>query len=154
MQLAVSFQYRVEDVSAIDAAPAFEPPVATAFLEIEEVIPCHASLTPLTSHWDLLCSGHASSLAGRAGLVETQMGYPKRGRAPVSGMLRVTFSPVEAKAGGNRHLAVGPTTLAVCNRIGRSLLAALDGRFADRSVGAIFTAAAIHTMIGGHQFSL
>ena len=54
MELPVSFQYRIEDVSAIDAAPAFEPPVAAAFLKIEEVIPCHASLTPLTSHWDLL----------------------------------------------------------------------------------------------------
>ena len=88
MELPVSFQYRIEDVSAIDAAQAFEPPVAAAFLKIEEVIPCHASLTPLTSHWDLLCSGHASNLAGRAGLVETQMGYPKRGRDRVSGIFR------------------------------------------------------------------
>ena len=38
MQPAVSFQDRVEDVPAIDATPALEPPFTPAFLQIQEVI--------------------------------------------------------------------------------------------------------------------
>jgi predicted benzoate:H+ symporter BenE len=54
MLSAIFLQHRVEDVPAIDAAPAFHPPLTAAFLKIKEMIPRHASLTPSTSHGDLL----------------------------------------------------------------------------------------------------
>src|SRR6185436_724964 len=60
MQPAVFFQHCVVDVPAIDAAPAFQPPLTAAFLKVEEVISRHASLTSSTSHGDLLwfCGTH------------------------------------------------------------------------------------------------
>jgi hypothetical protein len=45
-------------VPAIDAAPAFQPPVAAAFLKIQEMVSRHTALTSSTSHKPLLGFGH------------------------------------------------------------------------------------------------
>src|ERR1043165_6944147 len=80
MQPAILFNSRVIDVPAIDAAPAFQPPVAAAFLKIQKVIPRHTALTSSTSHKPLLCYKYAFTVPGRGRPVETQRGYLKRGR--------------------------------------------------------------------------
>ncbi|BCA56651.1 hypothetical protein W02_37910 [Nitrospira sp. KM1] len=48
--LAILFEYRIEDVSTVNATPALRPPFSTAFEQIYEVILSHAALTATTIH--------------------------------------------------------------------------------------------------------